>query len=62
MRGHEEATQQQSPLDGKHPWYAVASGQAHGARTGTSGEETHPDWKIRGAEDLDRKIWGRNGL
>ena len=35
--------------------------QAHGTRTGTSGEAMRPDWNIRGAEALDRNVWGGNG-
>ena len=43
------------------PWTGTpgGSGQEHGARTGTSGEEPagrqqgHPDWNIRGAKARD---------
>ena len=35
--------------------------QAHGIRTGTSGEAMNPDWNIRGAEALDLNVWGRSG-
>ena len=35
--------------------------QAHGTRTGTSGEAMHPDWNIRGAGALDSNVWGRSG-
>ena len=35
--------------------------QAHGTRTGTSGEAMHPDWNIRGAEALDWNVRGGNG-
>ena len=44
----------------------VASGQVHGARPGTSGEQRtvrqqgHLDWIIRGAEALDWNIRGRS--
>ena len=68
--GVEEATQQRSPPD----WNirGDASRQAHGARTGTSGEErtgrqqNHPDWNIRGAEARDgntrrRREWTLKG-
>ena len=36
-------------------------GQAHGTRTGTSGEEVHTDWNIRVAEALDWNIRGGSG-
>ena len=39
----------------------MAGRQAHGTQTGTSGEETHPDWNIRGAEALDSNTRGRSG-
>ena len=39
IRGQEEATQQRGPLDWITRGDAVASGQAQGTRTGTSGEE-----------------------
>ena len=35
--------------------------QAHGTRTGTSGEAMRPDWNIRGAEALDWNVQGGNG-
>ena len=35
--------------------------QAHGTRTGTSGEAKHPDWNIRGAEALDWNVRGSSG-
>ena len=35
--------------------------QAHGTRTGTSGEAVRPDWNIRGAEALDWNVRGGNG-
>ena len=35
--------------------------QAHGTRTGTSGEAMHPDWNIRRAEALDWNVRGSNG-
>ena len=35
--------------------------KAHRTRTGTSGEETPPDWNIRGAEARDLNIPGRSG-
>jgi hypothetical protein len=35
--------------------------QAHGTRTGTSGETMRPDWNIRGAEALDWNVRGGNG-
>ena len=35
--------------------------QAHGTRTGTSGEALRPDWNIRGAEALDWNVRGGNG-
>ena len=35
--------------------------QAHGTRTGTSGEAMRPDWNIRGAEALDWNVRGGNG-
>ena len=34
--------------------------QAHGTRTGTSGEAMRPDWNIRGAEALDWNVRGGN--
>ena len=34
--------------------------QAHGTRTGTSGEAMRPDWNIRGAEALDTNSRGGN--
>ena len=39
----------------------MASGQMHGNRTGTSGEEVHTDWNIWGAEALDWNVRGRSG-
>ena len=35
--------------------------QAHGTRTGTSGEAMRPDWNIRGAEALDWNVRAGNG-
>ena len=35
--------------------------QAHGTRTGPSGEAKHPDWNIRGVEALDWNVRGRSG-
>ena len=35
--------------------------QAHGTRTGTSGETMRPDWNIQGAEALDWNVRGGNG-
>ena len=35
--------------------------QAHGTRTGTSGETMRPDWNVRGAEALDWNVRGGNG-
>ena len=37
------------------------SGQTHGNRTGTSGEEVHTDWNMRVAEALDWNVRGRSG-
>ena len=34
--------------------------QAHGTRTGSSGEAMRPDWNIRGAEALDWNVRGGN--
>ena len=56
IRGQEEATQQRGPLGWNTRGVAVASGQAHGGRAETSGEERkgrhrgHQGWSIRGAE------------
>ena len=74
IRGQEEATQQRGPLD----WIihirgdALACGQAHSSRTGTSGDERtgrqqgHPGWIIWGKEEdtqqrgpLDGNIRGK---
>ena len=61
IRSQEEATQQRDPPDWNIREDAVASGQAHGTRTGPSAEKMHPDWNIQGAECLEYNIQGRSG-
>ena len=56
-----EREQEEQEVGGGRKKRRRRGGQAHGTRTGTSGEATRPDWSIRGAKAHDWNVRGRSG-